>query len=214
MQDAINAIINDLNEDTVLVAVSKYRTIEEIYEAASCGCKVFGENHVQEIVNKYDPNYKWHMIGHLQKNKVKALLPFVDMIESLDSLALAKEIEKEASKINKVIPVLVQINISHEENKTGINLEDTLSFIDECILSFPHIKIKGLMCVASNTDNEKQVKVEFKAMQDMFYQCKSIYHEDIKYLSMGMSHDYKLALEYGANIVRIGTAIFGERTKK
>ena len=137
----------DIENKATLVAVSKTRTKEEIEEAYNCGCRIFGENRVQELKDKYDSRYEWHLIGHLQRNKVKDVVPLVSMIESLDSLRLAQEIEKECSKINKIMPVLVEVNISREENKTGIYFEECLSFVKNC-MKFEHLDIQGLMSVS------------------------------------------------------------------
>ena len=194
-----------------LVAVSKTRTKEEIEEAYNCGCRIFGENRVQELKDKYDSRYEWHLIGHLQRNKVKDVVPLVSMIESLDSLRLAQEIEKECSKINKIMPVLVEVNISREENKTGIYFEECLSFVKNC-MKFEHLDIQGLMCVGPLTDDEEHIHECFEKMRVLFQRLQTEYGKDkIKYLSMGMSQDYPIALEHGSNLVRIGSLIFGKR---
>ena len=201
----------DIENKATLVAVSKTRTKEEIEEAYHCGCKIFGENRVQELKDKYDSRYEWHLIGHLQRNKVKDVVPLVSMIESLDSLRLAQEIEKECSKINKIMPVLVEVNISREENKTGIYFEECLSFVKNC-MKFEHLDIQGLMCVGPLTDDEEQIHECFEKMRVLFQRLQTEYGKDkIKYLSMGMSQDYPIALEHGSNLVRIGSLIFGKR---
>ncbi|WP_115716271.1 YggS family pyridoxal phosphate-dependent enzyme [Amedibacterium intestinale] len=201
----------DIENKATLVAVSKTRTKEEIEEAYNCGCRIFGENRVQELKDKYDSRYEWHLIGHLQRNKVKDVVPLVSMIESLDSLRLAQEIEKECSKINKVMPVLVEVNISREENKTGIYFEECLSFVKNC-MKFEHLDIQGLMCVGPLTDDEEQIHECFEKMRVLFQRLQTEYGKDkIKYLSMGMSQDYPIALEHGSNLVRIGSLIFGKR---
>ena len=201
----------DIENKATLVAVSKTRTKEEIEEAYNCGCRIFGENRVQELKDKYDSRYEWHLIGHLQRNKVKDVGPLVSMIESLDSLRLAQEIEKECSKINKVMPVLVEVNISREENKTGIYFEECLSFVKNC-MKFEHLDIQGLMCVGPLTDDEEQIHECFEKMRVLFQRLQTEYGKDkIKYLSMGMSQDYPIALEHGSNLVRIGSLIFGKR---
>ena len=152
------------------------------------------------------------MIGHLQRNKVKQVLPLVDMIESLDNLPLAKEIEKQAAKIDKVIPVLVEINISMEPNKTGIPAGDCLSFVKTCREQFPHIDIQGLMCVGPNTDDQAAIEECFEQVHQLYLQLQEEYgSEQIRWLSMGMSADWKLALAHGSNMVRIGSSIFGPR---
>lgn len=201
----------DIENKATLVAVSKTRTKEEIEEAYNCGCRIFGENRVQELKDKYDSRYEWHLIGHLQRNKVKDVVPLVSMIESLDSLRLAQEIEKECSKINKIMPVLVEVNISREENKTGIYFEECLSFVKNC-MKFEHLDIQGLMCVGPLTDDEEHIHECFEKMRVLFQRLQTEYGKDkIKYLSMGMSQDYPIALEHGSNLVRIGSLIFGKR---
>ena len=201
----------DIEKKATLVAVSKTRTKEEIEEAYNCGCRIFGENRVQELKDKYDSRYEWHLIGHLQRNKVKDVVPLVSMIESLDSLRLAQEIEKECSKINKIMPVLVEVNISREENKTGIYFEECLSFVKNC-MKFEHLDIQGLMCVGPLTDDEEHIHECFEKMRVLFQRLQTEYGKDkIKYLSMGMSQDYPIALEHGSNLVRIGSLIFGKR---
>ena len=201
----------DIENKATLVAVSKTRTKEEIEEAYNCGCRIFGENRVQELKDKYDSRYEWHLIGHLQRNKVKDVVPLVSMIESLDSLRLAQEIEKECSKINKIMPVLVEVNISREENKTGIYFEECLSFVKNC-MKFEHLDIQGLMCVGPFTDDEEHIHECFEKMRVLFQRLQTEYGKDkIKYLSMGMSQDYPIALEHGSNLVRIGSLIFGKR---
>ena len=201
----------DIENKATLVAVSKTRTKEEIEEAYNCGCRIFGENRVQELKDKYDSRYEWHLIGHLQRNKVKDVVPLVSMIESLDSLRLAQEIEKECSKINKIMPVLVEVNISREENKTGIYFEECLSFVKNC-MKFEHLDIQGLLCVGPLTDDEEHIHECFEKMRVLFQRLQTEYGKDkIKYLSMGMSQDYPIALEHGSNLVRIGSLIFGKR---
>lgn len=201
-------------KDVTVVAVSKTRTKEEVEQAAKLGFTIFGENKVQEFVDKYDPKYKWHIIGHLQTNKVKYIIGKVDVIESLDSIKLAKEIEKHAKKLDVVQKCLVQIKISDDEMKTGLPYEQAMDFLKE-LEAYPHIEIKGFMCVATHTDNDDLVAKEFDQMYDLFEHAKEIY-PSIDTLSMGMSQDYKLAIEHGSNMVRIGSSIFGERiyTKK
>ena len=199
-------------DDVLLVAVTKLHSPEEINEAIDAGITDIGENKVQEIAAKYDERYHWHMIGHLQRNKVKQVLPLVDLIESLDNLPLAKEIEKQAAKIDKVIPVLVEINISMEPNKTGIPAGDCLSFVKTCREQFPHIDIQGLMCVGPNTDDQAAIEECFEQVHQLYLQLQEEYgSEQIRWLSMGMSADWKLALAHGSNMVRIGSSIFGPR---
>lgn len=202
-------MINKLkNMNVNIVAVSKYHTKEEIDAVAKEGLITFGENRVQEFLEKYDPKYKWHIIGHLQTNKVKYIIGKVEMIESLDSIKLAKEIEKQAAKHDVIQNVLVQIKISKDELKTGLPIEETDSFLKE-VSTYPHIKIKGFMCVASHTDNIQLIEEEFSMMNDLYKNYKDLYQLDT--LSMGMSNDYELAIKHGSNTVRIGSAIFGAR---
>lgn len=189
-----------------IVAVSKRRTKEQIDEAYRHGLNTFGENRVQEFLEKYDPKYSWHIIGHLQTNKVKYIIGKVDLIESLDSIKLAKEIEKQAAKQDLIQKVLVQIKISEDPNKTGLPYQDALPFIKE-LQSLKHIQVKGLMCVATHTEEMELVKEEFMKMNQLFQELKSK-DPQIDTLSMGMSHDYKLAIECGSTMVRIGTALF------
>lgn len=202
-------MINKLkNMNVNIVAVSKYHTKEEIDAVAKEGLITFGENRVQEFLEKYDPKYKWHIIGHLQTNKVKYIIGKVEMIESLDSIKLAKEIEKQAAKHDVIQNVLVQIKISKDELKTGLPIEETDSFLKE-VSTYPHIKLKGFMCVASHTDNIQLIEKEFSMMNDLYKNYKDLYQLDT--LSMGMSNDYELAIKHGSNTVRIGSAIFGAR---
>ena len=189
-----------------VVAVSKKRTKEQIDEMAKTGLTTFGENRVQEFLEKYDPAYTWHIIGHLQTNKVKYIIGKVDMIESLDSEKLALEIEKQASKQNLVQKVLVQIKISNDPLKTGLAYEEAASFLEK-ISTLKHIQVKGFMCVATHTEDMDLVSKEFEAMHSLYTKMKEIYPQ-IDTLSMGMSHDYKIAIEHGSNMVRIGTALF------
>ena len=179
-------------QDFNIVAVSKTRTKEEIDEVAKMGLTTFGENRVQEFIDKYDPKYTWHIIGHLQTNKVKYIIGKVDVIESLDSLKLAEEIEKQANK--------------HGINKTGYPFKDAKNFISQ-LQEFKHIQIKGIMCVASKTEDQALVESEFEQMHTLYLELKEQY-PDIDTLSMGMSQDYKLAIKHGSNTVRIGRAIF------
>lgn len=201
-------LINDLKKlsNVTVVAVSKTRSSDEIDAVASAGLTIFGENRVQEFVDKYNPKYTWHIIGHLQTNKVKYVVGKADVIESLDSIKLAKEIEKQASKLNVVQKVLVQIKISEDEKKTGLPYSQAVAFLKE-LENYPHICVKGFMCVASHTEDEVLIAKEFDQMHDLYLSMKEIYPE-IDTLSMGMSQDYKLAIAHGSNMVRIGHAIF------
>ena len=189
-----------------VVAVSKTRTKEEIDEVAKLGLTTFGENRVPEFMDNYDPNSTWHIIGHLQTNKVKYIIGKVDVIESLDSLKLAQEIEKQAKKHGIIQKVLVELKISEDPNKTGYPFKDAKNFITS-LQQFPHIQVKGIMCVATKTDQTDIVESEFEQMHSLYLELKKQY-PDMDTLSMGMSQDYKLAVKHGSNTVRIGHAIF------
>lgn len=209
-KDNLIKILEELPKNVTLVAVSKTYPKKDIDEVHKYGVSIFGENHVQEIEEKYDPSYSWHMIGHLQRNKVKNVVPLASMIESLDSIRLAKEINKECAKIQKIMPCLVEINISREENKTGILIEECEDFIKEC-QELKNIDIQGLMCVGPLLEKERTDEC-FHEVKLLFDKLQCIYgSEKIRYLSMGMSSDYKIALKNGANIIRIGSLIFGKR---
>lgn len=202
------ALIQEILDKKIqLVAVTKKHTKEEVDQLHALGLSVFGENRVQEFLSKYDPAYTWHIIGHLQTNKVKYIVGKVDVIESLDSIKLAKEIEKQAAKHDLVQKVLVELKVSKtDENKTGYPYEDAMNFLAE-LEQFEHIQVKGLMCIATNTDDVAVNIEEFEQMKSLFDQAKEKYPE-MDTLSMGMSHDWRIALEHGATQVRIGTALF------
>lgn len=204
----------ELPDGVSLVAVSKMHTKEEIKEAYDCGCQIFGENKVQELKDKYHPDYTWHLIGHLQRNKVKDVVPLVSMIQSLDSFRLAEEIDKQCAKIDKVMPVLVEINISREANKTGILLEEAPAFVKQCKM-FSHLDVQGLMCVGPLTEEDEKIEACFERMHALFIKLQGEYgKEKFKYLSMGMSDDYPLALKHGSNMIRLGSILFGKRDYK
>lgn len=211
MQKPIQEILSELPDHVTMVAVSKLHTKEEIDAAYAQGCRIFGESKAQELKAKYDPNYHWHMIGHLQRNKVKEVVPLVDMIQSVDSLRLAQEIEKQCAKLNKVMPILIEVNISQEINKSGISPQECLALIEECN-AFLHLDVQGLMCVGPLCEEEEYIKKCFQDMTQLFQIAQKRYGTDkIKYLSMGMSDDYKLAIACGSNMVRLGSILFGER---
>lgn len=201
-------------EEIILVAVSKTQTIEKIMQAKDCGLSVFGENKVQELTEKYPQIdcVEWHLIGHLQKNKVKYIIDKVQMIHSLDSVSLAEEINKRAEKADRIIPVLVQINIGKEESKSGIFEEDVEQFVNK-LAGFKNILINGIMTIPPISEDKELTRMYFRKMKMIFdtLKAKEKQNMKVKYLSMGMSDDYELAIEEGANIVRVGTGIFGER---
>ena len=208
----ISIINNEIKDNAELIAVSKTRSIEDINEAYNQGQKKFGENRVQEIVDKFNKlpkDIEWHMIGHLQKNKVKYISEFISLIHSLDRLSLANEIDKNGKKHDKSIDCLIQIKISKEESKFGLNIDELHSFYNE-VKMFKNINIRGLMGMASYTDDKELVNNEFKKMKKLFEKMKSI-DSNIKILSIGMSDDYSLAIKNGSNMIRVGSKIFGKR---
>lgn len=208
----LESFYQELGKDISLVAVSKTKTIEDIMSAYNSGHRLFGENRVQELTNKYSnlpKDIKWNMIGNLQSNKVKYIASFVDLIHSLDSLKLAREINKQAEKNNRVIDCLVQIKISKEETKHGVSFENFDEFYKN-VKSLKFINITGLMGMASFTDDKNLIKDEFKSISSLYKKLKLV-DKNIKYLSIGMSNDYNLAINEGGNMIRIGSKIFGER---
>lgn len=201
-----------------LIAVSKTKSEEEIMEAYNAGQKVFGENQVQELAEKHEhlpKDIEWHLIGHLQTNKVKYIASFVEMIHSVDSLKLLMEIDKQAEKHKRIINCLLQIHIADEETKFGFGFDEVIELLrSEEFKELKHVKICGLMGIATNTQNEKQIKEEFYELRTLFGGLKSSFfntNSDFKELSMGMSSDYKVAIEQGSTMVRIGSTIFGKR---
>lgn len=220
--DKVNAQIKETAEncgrsadDVLLVAVSKTRTPEEINIAIDAGVTDIGENKVQEIMDKYDAvkPVKWHMIGHLQTNKVKYIIDKVSMIHSVDSYKLAAEIDKRAAKCSRTMDILIQVNSAQEESKFGISTDETEKLINEILDNCENVRIRGLMCIAPFAENAEDIKVYFDEVKKQYDQFGSIEHErlDFRYLSMGMSHDFTVAIEAGSNLVRVGSAIFGER---
>lgn len=202
-------------DDITLVGVTKTVDADSINEAISYGIENIGENKVQEIMDKYDKinkNVNWHMIGHLQTNKVKYIIDKVDLIHSLDRMSLAKEINKRAKSESIIKDVLIQVNIAEEETKFGLKKEEVIPFI-ESILDFKNIRVKGLMTIAPFSENPEEVRFVFRDLRNLGYEIEKKNYENLemKYFSMGMTNDYKVAIEEGANIVRIGTAIFGKR---
>lgn len=215
-------ISNELKEKNVtLVAVSKTKSVEEILELYQLGQRDFGENYVQELVEKYQQlpkDIRWHFIGHLQTNKVKLIAPFVHLIQSVDSEKLLKEINKEAGKNNRVIDCLLEVYIAKEETKFGLNEQELKELITRIsgtssINSFKNICIKGLMGMASFTNDKEAVRKEFAFLKSLFDQLQTT-NSELQTISMGMSADYQIAIEEGSNMVRIGSLLFGEREKK
>lgn len=202
-------------DDILLVAVSKTRTPEEINIAIEAGVTDIGENKVQEIMDKYDDikPVRWHMIGHLQTNKVKYIIDKVSMIHSVDSYKLAAEINKRAAACGITMDILLQVNSAQEESKFGISTEETEGLIMQILDSCENIRIRGLMCIAPYADDPEDIKKYFDSVKEQYDQFSTIDHPnlDFRYLSMGMSHDFPVAIEAGSNLVRVGSAIFGER---
>jgi pyridoxal phosphate enzyme (YggS family) len=191
------------------VAVSKMHPVEEIKVVYDAGQRNFGENKVMELMDKKDllpTDIQWHVIGHLQTNKVKYIAPFVYLIHSLDSAKLAAEIDKQAKKCNRVIDCLLEIFIASEETKFGLSFEEAEDFLNNNASKFTNIRITGVMGMATNTENKEQVRREFKSMADFYKKYEKAFN--FKHLSMGMTNDYKIAIEEGSNMVRIGSAIF------
>lgn len=202
-------------EDVLLCAVTKTRTADEINEAIDAGITDIGENKVQEIMDKFDSvkPVRWHLIGHLQTNKVKYIIDKVSMIHSVDSLHLAQEIDKRAAQHGITMDILIQVNSAQEESKFGISTDETEGMIRDILDKCPDIRIRGLMCIAPFAENPEDVRVYFAQVKKLYDEYSSIEHKnlDFKYLSMGMSHDYEVAILEGSNLIRVGTAIFGER---
>ena len=202
-------------EDVLLVAVTKLHTPAEINEAIDAGITDIGENKVQEIVAKYDDvkPVRWHLIGHLQTNKVKYIIDKVSMIHSVDSLHLAKEINKRAAQHDVTMDILIQVNSAMDEKKFGITTEETDELIREIAETCPNIRIRGLMCIAPFEEDPEDAREYFAAVKQIYdkYASSDIENVDFRWLSMGMTNDFEVAVEEGSNLIRVGTAIFGYR---
>lgn len=213
IQENYHKIKAQIPENVELVAVSKFHPVEKIKEVYDCGQKVFGENKVQELltkVNELPADIQWHLIGHLQTNKVKYIAPFIDTIQSVDSEKLLLEINKEAAKNNRKIKVLLQVKIAEEETKYGLEISEAKEIFSNYLEhKYPNIEILGLMGMATFTDNKNQVKSEFLVLKSLFDELSTF--KKLETLSMGMSDDFALAIECGSTSVRIGSAIFGVR---
>lgn len=212
ISENLKELKKELPDNVSLVAVTKTKPIGDIMEAYNAGHRVFGENKVQEMESKWQElpkDIEWHMIGHVQRNKVKYMAPFVSLIHAVDSLRLLREINKEARKNDRVINCLLQIKIAEEDSKFGMDKTEALQLLDSNdFKKFENIKIIGLMGMATFTDDEKQVSNEFRSLKTLFDSIKEKHNMPV--LSMGMSGDYKLAIKNGSNMVRVGSAIFGE----
>lgn len=208
----ITSLLEGLPSKVELVAVSKTKSNEEILEAYNAGQRKFGENKIQDMTRKYEilpKDIQWHMIGHVQSNKVKYMAPYVSLIQGVDSLKLLKEINKQAQKNNRIIDCLLQIHIAKEESKFGLSVRESQQAI-KIAKELPHLRIKGLMGMATFTDDQKQIEREFaglKSLYDQFIEQKI----PLEVLSMGMSGDFLIAIEQGSNMIRVGSKIFGPR---
>ncbi|MDO5798044.1 MAG: YggS family pyridoxal phosphate-dependent enzyme [Eubacteriales bacterium] len=214
IQKACEAVGRD-PEEVTLIAVSKTKPVSMLLEAYEAGARVFGENKVQEITDKYPQlpdDIQWHMIGHLQRNKVKYIVDKVSMIHSVDSLRLAETIEQEAAKHDVCVPILLEVNVAQEETKFGLKVEEVLPLV-ESIAAFPHIKIQGLMTIAPYVQNPEENRQVFRQLKKLSVDiaAKNINNVTMSVLSMGMTGDYQVAVQEGATMVRVGTGIFGER---
>ena len=210
IKDNLSAILSSIPSEVTLVAVSKTKPVDRIKEAYESGQLDFGENKVQEMVEKaavLPKNIRWHMIGHLQRNKVKYIAPFVSLIQSVDSSRLLNEIEKQGKKNERVIDCLLQVRIAQEETKFGLTYKDCDSLLQK--FDCTNVRIRGLMGMASFTANQYQIEIEFRSLLEYYNQHQPQQQWDI--LSMGMSGDYPLALTCGSNMIRVGSSIFGAR---
>jgi pyridoxal phosphate enzyme (YggS family) len=215
----IETVTRGLKKGVRLVAVSKFHPATDLQAAYDAGQRIFGESHAQEVTAKaatLPKDIEWHFIGHLQTNKVKYIAPFVSLIHSVDSLKLLKEIDRQGMKNDRAIDCLLQIHIAKEETKFGLSENEVHSILaSEEYARMRHIRICGIMCMATNTDDEEQIRQEFRQVKGMFDRIKTRFFADaehFKELSMGMSDDYHIAMEEGSTLVRVGSKIFGERT--
>ena len=215
IKERLHKILSTIPEGVKLVAVSKFHPAESLQEAYDAGQRIFGESRPQEMTAKYEilpKDIEWHMIGHLQTNKVKYIAPFVSMISSVDSERLIEEIEKQAAKHNRTIDILLEVHVAREETKSGWSKEELQAYLASGVLNdMSHVRVRGVMTIASNTDNESIVRNDFATIRRIFEELKPRFDESFDTLSIGMSDDYPIALEYGSTMVRIGTAIFGQR---
>lgn len=215
LTERYNAIRNSIPSHVSLIVVSKFHPVEAIQAVYNAGQRIFGENRVQELVEKQlqlPDDIEWHMIGTLQSNKVKYIAPFVSLIHSVDSPKLLAEIDKQAKKNNRVIDCLLEVHIANEETKHGFSLQEADEFLKNYelgIMNYESVRIVGLMGMATFTDNIEQVRQEFKSLASLYKKHQQAL--SFKHLSMGMTNDYKIAIEEGSNMVRTGSAIFGER---
>lgn len=215
IKERLHDILATLPEGVKLVAVSKFHPAERIREAYDAGQRIFGESRPQEMAAKQaqlPADIEWSMIGHLQTNKVKMIAPFVSMISSVDSERLIDEIEKQAAKCARVIDVLLEVHVAREQTKSGWDVDELRAYLDSGAMDkMEHVRVRGVMTIASNTDDESVVRGDFKRIREIYDELKPRFGASFDTLSIGMSDDYPIALEYGSTMVRIGTAIFGAR---
>ena len=219
IENNLKRLLDELNGKGVkLVAVSKYHPVEMLQEAYDAGQRIFGESHVQELDMKQKvlpKDIEWHFIGHLQTNKVKYIAPYVTLIHAVDSMKLLKEIDKQATKVGRVIDCLLQVHVAKEETKFGFLPEELREMLEEGEWKeLKHVRIRGLMCMATNTDDEVQIHGEFREVKELFEAVKMRHfstNEAFSELSMGMSDDYRIAIEEGSTMIRVGSRIFGAR---
>ena len=202
-------------EEVTLIAVSKTKPVETLQEAYDLGVRIFGENKVQELTAKYEALPKdihWHMIGHLQTNKVKYIIDKAELIHSVDSLKLAETIEKEAAKHDLFADILVEVNVAEEESKFGMKMEEVIPFVEK-VSAFPHVRVRGLMTIAPFVEDPEENRSIFADLHKLYIDIKKKNHDNdtVSVLSMGMTNDYEVAIEEGATMVRVGTGIFGAR---
>lgn len=211
----IEEIRATLPAGVTLVAVSKTHPVEAIEEAYTVGQRHFGESRPQELKAKYETlpkDIRWHMIGHLQTNKIKYIVPFVALIESVDSARLCEAIEREATKCDRVIDILLELHVAEEESKTGWDCDELMAYVDSGAFdALPHLRVRGVMGIASNTDDEERIRADFGALKAAFETLKPHFGDAFDTLSMGMSDDYPIAIECGSTSVRVGSLIFGAR---
>ena len=215
IKENVKRILKEVPENVIVIAATKGRSVEEIKEAIDAGIRIIGENYVQEAEKKFreiGKTVNWHFIGHLQRNKVEKVLNIFDCIETVDSFLLAKEIDKYAGKKGIILPVFIEINSGREPQKSGVFPEDTEKFISE-LSELKNIKIEGLMTMGPLVDNPDDIRYYFRLTKELFDKIKEkkLPNVNMKYISMGMSDTYRVAIEEGANIIRIGSVIFGQR---
>lgn len=218
IKDNLETVRESIPSGVLLVAVSKTKPVADLQEAYDAGQRVFGENHALEMRDKHEvlPNdIDWHFIGHLQTNKIKYIIPFVRLIHSIDTFNLLQAVNKEAVKHDRVVDCLLQFHVAEEETKFGLSLEEAEEILNsDAFKELKNVRICGVMGMATNTDNQVQIRKEFHHLKEIFSTLKSKYFTDCEYfkeISMGMSHDYQLAIEEGSTMVRVGSKIFGER---